>query len=312
MIPTEGVTGKPVALFLFIFAASAERAITATPTVGEHRQDLSTSAARSSGLPLLKLALTLLALSLLSEGQPASTADSHNQHPKRAVVQKVSPTPIQEPSPQVQSKGNNQQTQDCNCSQITAAPIPPSEPKESFSALTLFLFGSALAMFVALLGWSDQIRGINKDTKELENRFLAETGIEKRDFLSVAKPKLQGEQLAALTRLLTSGRIQSHTKVDLLATFREWNRQWSRLETLSARKYLLAVALTLALFIAGIISLFTHPSDKIGLHFFTVRTEMLVLTVPMALVGVLLCIIIHASRRESALRALLESIEDEV
>jgi len=303
-----------VALFLSIFAARAERAIAATSTVEEHQQDLSSGTSRSSGLPFFKLALTLIAFSLSSEGQPASRADSHNRHPKQAVVRNLSSMPAQGDPSQLESgaKGNNQQTQCGNCAQVTAAPITLSEPKESFSALTLFLFGSALAMFVALLGWSDQIRGISKDTKELENRFLAETGIAKRDFLSVAKPKLQGEQLAALTRLLKSGRIQSHTKVDLLATFRDWNRQWSRLERLSARKYLLAVALTLALFLAGIISLFTHPSDKVHLHFLTVRTEMLVLTVPMILVGVLLCIIIHASRRESELRALLESIEDEV
>ena len=67
--------------------------------------------------------------------------------------------------------------------------------------MPLFLFASALGLFVALLGWSDQIRGINKDTKELEARFLAETGSEKRDFLCVVKPKLPGEQLAALAKL---------------------------------------------------------------------------------------------------------------
>jgi hypothetical protein len=195
---------------------------------------------------------------------------------------------------------------------VTSGTIPANEPKESFSALTLFLFASALALFVALLGWSDQIRGINKDTKELENRFLEETGIEKRDFVSVIKPNRQGEQLAALMKLMKSGRIQSHVKVDLISAFKAWNKEWCRLEKISFWKYVLAVALTVTFFLAGVASLFTHPNDTVHLHFFTVRAEMLVLTLPMMLVAALLGIIIYASMQENALRALLESIADEV
>jgi len=49
-------------------------------------------------------------------------------------------------------------------------------------------------------------------------------------------------------------------------------------EAIRAEKYNLAVALTLAFFIAGIISLFTHPGGQVRLHFLSVRAEMLVLT----------------------------------
>jgi hypothetical protein len=169
----------------------------------------------------------------------------------------------------------------------------------------LFLFASALALFVALLGWSDQIRGIDKDTKEMEGRFLEETGIEKRDFLP-------GEQLAVLTKLMKSGRIQGRDNVDLLSAFKGWKKEWSRLERLSTWKYNLTVLLTGAFFLAGIISLFTHPTDQIRLHFFRVRSEMLVLTMPMSLIVVLLGLIVYGSRLENALRALLDSIADKV
>ncbi len=199
-----------------------------------------------------------------------------------------------------------------DCSPAVSSASVTDEPKQSFSELTLFLFASALALFVALLGWSDQIRGINKDTKELEERFLSETGIAKRDFLCVVKPKVQGEQLAALAKLMKSGNIQSHVNVDLLSAFKSWNKEWSRLEKLSSIKYYLAIALTVAFFLAGVISLFTRPGDKASLHYFAIRAELLVLTMPLALVAALLCIIICESRRENALRVFLESIDDRV
>jgi len=225
-------------------------------------------------------------------------------------VQKEQPQATQGATP---IKGFDVQSQlPAICPPTAAVAASANEPRESFSEFTLFLFASALALFVALLGWSDQIRGIDKDTKELEARFLAETGIEKRDFLCVVKPKLAGEQLAALTKLMASGKMQSHVKVDLLSAFKAWNKEWSRLERLSVWKYNLTVVLTLALFLAGTLSLFTHPSDQVRLFLFNARTEMLVLALPMSLIVVLLGIIIYGSRRESALRALLESMADRV
>jgi len=261
----------------------------------------------------VRLAAMLLVLSVSVAGQKDSSTQPtlpSNEHPKQGALQKTSSDAARTPAHQTKAQNAPQQVPCCNCDAPSATEA--NEPRESFSGLTLFLFASALGLFVALLGWSDQIRGINKDTKELEARFLAETGIEKRDFLCVVKPKLPGEQLAALAKLMNSGSIQSHVKVDLLSAFKAWNKEWSQLERLSVRKYNLAVALTMAFFLAGIISLFTHPGGQVRLHFFSVRSEMLVLTLPMVFVVVLLGIIIYGSRRENALRALLDSIADKV
>jgi hypothetical protein len=255
--------------------------------------------------------LLLLSTSLVAQKTSISQPSlPSNKSSNKGAQPKPSPDTLQKPAPPLEFRSAPPKAPDCNCA--TPSSIQASEPRESFSELTLFLFASALALFVALLGWSDQIRGIDKDTKELEARFLEETGIEKRDFLCVVKPKVPGEQLATLTKLMNSGRIQSKVKVNLLSAFKAWNKEWSRLERLSVRKYYLAVALTMAFFFCGVISLFTHPSSQIRLHFFSVRCEMLVLALPMTLVAILLGIIIDGSRRENALRALLDSIADEV
>lgn len=65
-----------------------------------------------------------------------------------------------------------------------------SRPRDSFAEPTLFLFGGGVALFVALLGWSDEIRGINKDTLDLEQKFLKATKIDRQIFSSVVKPVL--------------------------------------------------------------------------------------------------------------------------
>ncbi|HJX84249.1 MAG TPA: hypothetical protein VJ723_07900 [Candidatus Angelobacter sp.] len=163
---------------------------------------------------------------------------------------------------------------------------------------------------VALLGWSDQIRGIDTDTKDLERRFLEDTGINKQDFLCIVKPRSPDEQLAALTQV--AEKLETGDMVVLLRTFKEWNVEWSQLERLSVWKYDLMVALTLVLFIAGIASLFSRPSQSIQLYFMTMRSEMLILLLPMAIIGLLLAIIIYSARREKRLRALLSSIADMV
>ena len=264
----------------------------------------------------MRITLLLFLLSLYVAGQQGPTgqpAPHHNKNPKQAATQKhEQPPPAGAPDQQAHTQSASQQVLSCNCATSVNAQEAQSAKTETFSALTLFLFASALALFIALLGWSDQIRGIDKDTQELEKRFLEETGVDKRDFLCVIKPQPPGEQLAALAKLMRSNKLHSHDEVDLLSAFKAWKKDWTQLETLSTWKYNLTVALTLMLFLAGIISLFTHPSQQVPLHFFKVRTEMLVLTLPMSLVAVLLGTIIYGARLERALRTLLESIADKV
>ena len=118
--------------------------------------------------------------------------------------------------------------------------------------------------------------------------------------------------MAALTNLLRTGSIQSKTKVNLLPAFKSWYCEWSKLEKLSGLKYGLAIALTMAFFVAGIASLFTHTGDTIRVHHSAVRSEMFVLAFPLTFVAILMAIIIYESKTERALRVYLDSLADEV
>jgi hypothetical protein len=184
--------------------------------------------------------------------------------------------------------------------------------KESFSQLTLFLFGGGLALFIALLAWSDQIRGIDQDIREMENRFLERTGIEKQTFLRIVKPKSPDDRGEALLEVVSAGRIKNKGSAEVLGIFTKWHKQWSWIERLSAGKYYLTIALTIALFLVGITSLFTSASQQVLILSLQCRVEMLILILPAMLVAMLLVIIICIAERENALRSFLKSVSDMV
>jgi hypothetical protein len=170
-----------------------------------------------------------------------------------------------------------------------------------------------LALFIALLGWSDQIRGFDNDTKELEQRFLGKTRIKKRDFLDIVRPKSPDDQLAAFARVDSEGRVDNEETIEVLRTFAEKLHQpWSRVERLSSWKYKLTIALTIILFLTGIISLFTNPAQQVPLHVVSVRSEVIILILPVLLIGLLLVIIIRSARWERDVRSILQSMADKV
>jgi hypothetical protein len=181
-----------------------------------------------------------------------------------------------------------------------------------FSELTLFLLASGLALFVALLGWSDQIRGINKDTREMEQKFLETTKVDRAVFLSVVKPASPDEQLAALTEILISGKLKDVAKVEVLQIFQTWHRKWTTLERLSVWKYRLSVILTYFLFAAGALSLFADPHAEVSVWHFHIRELLVILLIPIGGVLAILTIITVANYREAYFHELLTSLSDKV
>lgn len=206
------------------------------------------------------------------------------------------------------------------CNATLPSPEPPriiravnNEARpETFSELTLFLFGSGVALFVALLGWSDQIRGINKDTREIEKRFLETTKINRTVFLSVVKPTSPDDQLAALTEILVSGKAQNVAAVEVLKIFQTWHRKWAVMEALALWKYRLAVVLTYSLFAAGLLSLLVNPHQVLLLRHLQVRALLLILVVPMAGFLAILTIIAVANYKEFYFHELLNSLSEKV
>lgn len=264
----------------------------------------------------MRMTAAVLLLTLAAQGQPPPSSEPsaiRSTQPSQDANQNTASQTLAQPNaPEVP----NQNVQQPTPSQSSAPCMPtssPTESKDSFSQLTLFLFGSGLAIFIALLGWSDQIRGFDNDTKELEQRFLNKTRIKKRDFLEIVRPKSPEEQLAAFARVDSEGRIENAETIDVLRTFaEELNQPWSRVERLFRWKYKLTIALTIILFLTGIISLFTTPTQQALLYAVSMRAEIILLVLPVLLIGLLLAIIIRSARWEKAVRSILQSMADKV
>lgn len=183
---------------------------------------------------------------------------------------------------------------------------------ESFSQITLFLFGSGVAFFIALLAWSDQIRAIDNGVRALEDRFLEKTHLEKSDFLRIVKPKTADDRGFALLQVRSSGLMKTKSQAEVLQIFTRWNQEWSSIEFLTAGKYYLTITLTVVLFTVGIASLFTTASSKASLLSMQWTVEKLLLIPPAINAGALIIILICVAVRERTLRSIFESVSDMV
>jgi hypothetical protein len=264
----------------------------------------------------IRVAAVVLLLSLVVQGQkylaPWSKATNRGPSTQSASQEKPpnshpqsSPIPVPSSTVKKEIPSQNRELGRPPDSAATA-------PQDTFSQLTLFLFASGVAFFIALLAWSDQIRGIDQDVKELERRFLEDTGIEKRTFLRIVKPKSPDDRGLALLEVVSGGRIKNRDSAEVLQVFTKWNKQWSWIERLSAGKYYVTIGLTIVLLVVGFASLFTDPSQQVKILWNPCRVEMLLLIPPATLVALLLVIIICIAVRENALRSFLKSVSDMV
>ena len=195
---------------------------------------------------------------------------------------------------------------------IVDPPKQTDSAGRSFSELTLFLFGSGVALFVGLLAWSDQIKGMDKDTNALEGTFLTVTKLEKRQFMSVVKASTPQEELKALTAVWRTNLLVTPNYVVLLDIFKTWHEDWNHLQHVSSYKYNLTIALTISFFLSGILSLHSNPNRCIAFFSFLVREELLILMCPVLIMAVLMGMMIYSAIKEKDLRDLLIQISDMV
>lgn len=183
-----------------------------------------------------------------------------------------------------------------------------------FSELTLFLFGSGFALFVALLGWSEQIRTVSKETRTLENSFLKKHSLNRSQFLQMIRSDDPTKQAQALTEIMQSGTLQTVDQVKLLGYFKQWQNKLTELESLYGKKYSLSIGLTIYLFVAGALSIFssTVSLPAISLYFFSLSITTLIVIIFLLLITSVLTIILMINNQEKTFHNLLITITDKV
>jgi hypothetical protein len=173
-----------------------------------------------------------------------------------------------------------------------------------------FLFAGGLAFLLALLGWSDQIRGAQEQTREQERAFLNAYQVSWADVRPLIRPSEQHspeKQLAALLRILGSSILRQDEGADLLTKFQGLDDCRSRLEERLAIRYWLIFSTATTMLTGGL--LLTLPADD-SLNAAGEPLSIGALFVWLALVAVILIYTILIARDEVTFRHELGSIED--
>ena len=130
------------------------------------------------------------------------------------------------------------------------------------SDLTLFFLGSGFALFVALLGWSDQIRGLTRQTQELQRDVLKRYPLTRDDLAQLRAAKTADDRIVVLTHLLQAKKLVNPNTAKLVPLLESCDALLPRLDRLSEGKYRLTVTLTGVLFLAGASSLVSHQVEQ--------------------------------------------------
>lgn len=174
------------------------------------------------------------------------------------------------------------------------ASLPKIEGKE-FSELALFLLGSGFALFIAILGWSDQIRNLSRASDDLVIRFVDKTGIKRGDLSRFLKAKNVVDRAAGLNAIMASERLKTAEQVEATGLFHELARISASLERTGSYKYNLTLCLTACMFAVGTISLFTSPTDQLLVGSASIRVELLIVVAPLIIISIIFLIILRSN-----------------
>lgn len=173
---------------------------------------------------------------------------------------------------------------------------------------TEFLLGGALAFLLALLGWSDQIRGVQERTRTQERELLdTYNKIRWRDVRALIRPSEGNarDRLLGALGLLKDGVLANDEDARLLTHFESLDGIRRHLENTYSMRYWLIFATTLHMLISGALSV--NFRGVIWTWF----SWQLVYSLPtIVLVGLILMLTMRAAINETRFRNGLNEVED--
>ncbi len=173
--------------------------------------------------------------------------------------------------------------------------------------------GSALAIFLAVLGWSETIFGLSQRTKEKEAEFIRRAGLTLANYVELRKLVLstyvsdQGEYTKSLMRILRNSNIKSGDK-QIIDNLKNNGSLLSNLEKWILAKKIVALLLFLYLYVAGTYMLIMEnsllPNQITSLNQTTIIFQIILLL----FVGVSLFIYVKTSGYEKNIQLNLNSL----
>lgn len=170
------------------------------------------------------------------------------------------------------------------------------------SNFAFFLFASGFGLFLALLAWGDQIRGMTRETRELERDFLQKHKLTREQFKRALGASSPTERLHGLAEIMHSGKLKTVSEIEALGDFEEWLSLSDGLRRLHSQKYWLALALAVSLFLAGGLSTFLGTTSIGGV--------MTLVIVPLLLLAYLLVLVVRIGHSDAKFSRILKTLSE--
>jgi len=130
-----------------------------------------------------------------------------------------------------------------------------------------FLLTSGFALIVVLIGWSNQITTRSKETRELEQEFIQNAKVKRKDYKNmINKGKSPEKSISSLVNFLYSNRDDSDIKAfDKITKIKKdlplLNKKYSN-------RFWILLLTSISLLFSGIVALYILEEYKIDLVFF--------------------------------------------
>jgi hypothetical protein len=171
----------------------------------------------------------------------------------------------------------------------------------------VFLLGAGMALFIALLGWSDQFRLPQKETRRIEKIFMEKLRLKTSELIPImrgaVKEMKSGEQdsflaeIKAMAKILVEKKVKNKYDINLVNDFKNIEKQASELYKFYNYKYLSTIFLTVVFFISGISSSFFGT-----VTIYELTVNIISFLIPMVLITVIITLLLKINGMETKFR----------
>jgi len=143
-----------------------------------------------------------------------------------------------------------------------------------------FLIGAGLALLIALLAWSDQIRSMQRDTIEAEKYLDEKRKISWKTIKKLYKKKAAPEEiLNALNEMLTKQSVENIDDINVITQFRTLYNRSKKLERQYNIKYILVIIMTFLFLLSGIVMFLSDATTVICLLGFITKLNVFLVVI---------------------------------
>jgi hypothetical protein len=175
------------------------------------------------------------------------------------------------------------------------------------------LFGGGIALLISLLAWSDQIRGLHKETLEAEQILLQNREINYREIKRLIRRNEPPQViLDKLSEVIKKDSKENIIDLELILKYRSLDKKLQILESLSNIKYYFIIGLTACFLISGIISSLINACRSFFIQNITIHLSSIPFISCMFLCGLLLAFLVYLNKIEKSYRTEFDRVLEEM